>query len=151
MTTSPPDILHRIGGTPLLPLRRIVPASGARVCPGANRCFDEDILRGGEIDAPRRHGGRPSTTIPVSPEEPGCLRIRPQPETADIGEHLGGRGFAFHHGRLDDGEELALQRPMVPLGPLAQPPNHVIGRVLDQEVDGHGSRTPPFRSSLPDP
>jgi cysteine synthase A len=31
MTTSPPDILHRIGGTPLLPLRRIVPASGARL------------------------------------------------------------------------------------------------------------------------
>src|SRR6187200_2029487 len=31
MSTSPPDILHRIGGTSLLPLRRIAAANGARI------------------------------------------------------------------------------------------------------------------------
>jgi hypothetical protein len=39
---------------------------------------------------------------------------------------------------LNDGQQFALQRSMMPLRALAQAVDHVIRGVLDRKIDGHG-------------
>ncbi len=43
--------------------------------------------------------------------------------------------------RLDDGKQLPVQRPMMPLGPPPQSPDHLVRSVLDRQIDRHGFRT----------
>jgi hypothetical protein len=67
-----------------------------------------------------------------------------QPEPAYLGKNVGrGRRAVLLDGGLDDGEQVALQRAVMPLGARSQTSYHLVGSVLDGEVDGHGSDCAP--------
>ncbi len=73
-----------------------------------------------------------STSIPIGADHGGGLAGSAQPEPADLGEDVGlCRGTIVLDGCLDDGEQFALQGPVMPLGPLPQPLDNLVWRVLD--------------------
>jgi hypothetical protein len=59
---------------------------------------------------------------------PGCA----QPQPLNLGEDIGEcRRPLLLYGRFDDREQFPLQRPVIPLGALTQPLDHLIGGILD--------------------
>jgi hypothetical protein len=45
-------------------------------------------------------------------------------------------------GRFDDRHQLVLHRSAISLSTLAQTLNNIVERILDRQIDGHGSETP---------
>jgi len=67
-----------------------------------------------------------------------------QPKPADLGENIGWRRrTVVLDGGLNYGQQLPLQRAMMPFGSLSQALHHPIRRVLDGQVQGHGSESAP--------
>src|SRR5208282_1639457 len=94
--------------------------------------------------AARAEASTTLTVISIGADQGGGLARRLQSEPANLGEDFGRRrGTVFLHGRLDDRQEFALQRSVVPLGTLPQALHDPVRRVLDREVDGHGSESAP--------
>src|SRR5271166_2666783 len=71
--------------------------------------------------AARAEASTTLTVIAIGADQGGGLVRRMQSEPANLGEDFGRRrGTIFPHGRLDDRQEFALQRSVVPLGTLPQ-------------------------------
>jgi len=72
------------------------------------------------------------TAIAIGTNQCSSFARRTDSQPADLGQDLGRRRWSVFLNRgLDDREQLPLQRPMMPLGPLAQSLNHPIRHVLD--------------------
>jgi len=66
----------------------------------------------------------------------------------DFGQDVGRRGrLILPHRSLDDRQELALQRAVMPLRRLPQPLYDLVRGVLDREIYGRGSILAPKRIS----
>jgi hypothetical protein len=73
------------------------------------------------------------TAIAIGTNQGGGLTWRVQPEPADLGKHFGGRRTTIILDRsFNNGEQLALKRPMVPLSTLPQALYDLIRRILDR-------------------
>src|SRR5208282_1396968 len=84
------------------------------------------------------------TAISIGADQGGSLTRRMQSEPANLGEDFGRcRGTVLLHGRLNDRQEVALQRSVVPLGTLPQALHDTVRRAFDREVDGHSSESAP--------
>jgi hypothetical protein len=73
-------------------------------------------------------------TVAVSADDRGGLgrRAEAEAEAADFNQQLGGRQRLIGpDGVLDDGEQLALKRSMMPLRALPKALNHVVWGILD--------------------
>lgn len=71
--------------------------------------------------------------VTISPYDVGRIGRRAETEAPDFSEEFARAQIPLRlNGLLDNGEQLALQRPMVPLGPPPQPFNDVVGSVLDR-------------------
>jgi len=68
-----------------------------------------------------------------------------QSQPAHLGQEFSRRQGAVLNGGLDDGQKLALQRAVMPFGPFPKALHHAIRRILDRQVDGHGSDSAPKR------
>jgi hypothetical protein len=70
-----------------------------------------------------------------------------QSKTADFSEQFGRRQFLVRtDGFLDDCQQFALQRPMVPLSALAQAVDHLSGAFLIERFVGIGSEPAPIQN-----
>src|SRR5581483_7242538 len=87
------------------------------------------------------------TQVTVGPYDGGRACRRAQAKPANFREQLGGAQVPLGPDRfLDDGEQLALRRPMVPLRSLPQASDDLVGGIFDREIDRHGSEPAPIRN-----
>jgi hypothetical protein len=100
-----------------------------------------------------RVGQQPSTTltaVAVGADQSGsftrCLQAKP----ADLSENVGGRGWLIlPNGSFDNGEEFALQRPVMPRRPLPQPLHDMVRHILNRKIYWHGSNSRHLIASSP--
>ena len=88
-----------------------------------------------------------STTFPaisINPDQGSGFAWGLQSKTTHFREDIGWLDrMLFPHCGFDNGHQFALQRSVMAFGWLAQALNDLIGRILDREIDGHGSELVP--------
>ena len=73
--------------------------------------------------------------VTVGPDDGGRVGRRAEAEAAHFRQQLGrAQRTIGTHRLLDDGEQLALQGPVMPLRALAQALHHLIRGVLDRKI-----------------
>ncbi len=78
------------------------------------------------------------TVIPVRADHGGGFGWSSQPEALDRREKLvGAQALLGPYRFLEDGQKLALKRPMIAARPLAQAPDDLVRRILDGQIDRH--------------
>jgi hypothetical protein len=84
------------------------------------------------------------TAIAIGADQRRGLMRSLHPQPAHFGKNFGrGRAAILLNGDLDDRHQLALERAVMPFGPIAQTLHDLIRHILNRKIDRHGSKPSP--------